>query len=76
MKKELEEEKQYNLEILPKQENSDIWKESNLSVSDTNIDQDKISSKAMLTEGFTASDKVQFIMMQMGPGVKQMCKWV
>ena len=76
MKKELEEEKQYNLEILPKQENSDIWKESNLSVSNTNIEQDKISSKAMLTEGFTASDKVQFIMMQMGPGVKQMCKWV
>ena len=50
MKKELEEEKQYNLEILPKQENSDIWKESNLSVSNTNIEQDKISSKAMLRD--------------------------
>ena len=72
MKKELEEEKQYNLEILPKQENSDIWKESNLSVSNTNIEQDKISSKAMLRDLL----QVQFIMMQMGPGVKQMCKWV
>ena len=50
MKKDLEEEKQYNLEILPKQENSDIWKESNLSVSNTNIEQDKISSKAMLRD--------------------------
>ena len=50
MKKEVEEEKQYNLEILPKQENSDIWKESNLSVSNTNIEQDKISSKAMLRD--------------------------
>ena len=72
MKKDLEEEKQYNLEILPKQENSDIWKESNLSVSNTNIEQDKISSKAMLRDLL----QVQFIMMQMGPGVKQMCKWV
>ena len=50
MKKGLGEEKQYNLEILPKQENSDIWKESNLSVSNTNIEQDKISSKAMLRD--------------------------
>ena len=46
----MEEEKQYNLEILPKQENSDIWKESNISVSNTNIEQDKISSKAMLRD--------------------------